>query len=93
MSSSEALTEREANETVIARCSSEEVSRILASAVEEDENEMDGGVDDDEDVAEWRQVIQDMTESIDSLPPFTDTSILMNLFARIHRRRHREGAT
>jgi hypothetical protein len=48
------------------------VSRILASAVEEDENERDGGRSgvDDEDVAEWRQVIQDMTESIDSFFSF-----------------------
>lgn len=48
------------------------MSRILASAVEEDENERDGGRSgvDDEDVAEWRQVIQDMTESIDSFFSF-----------------------
>ncbi len=50
------------------------MSRILASAVEEDENERNGDGDrsgvDDEDVAEWRQVIQDMTESIDSFFSF-----------------------
>lgn len=74
LSSSEALTERdeEENETATnnVRCSSEEVSRILASAAEADENEKDDV--DDEDVAEWRQVVTDMTECIDffSSSPF-----------------------
>jgi hypothetical protein len=74
LSSSEALTERDEEENETAgtnnvRCSSEEVSRILASAAEADENEKD----DDEDVAEWRQVVTDMTECIDffSSSPFS----------------------
>ena len=65
---SSSLTERdeEENETATnnVRCSSEEVSRILASAAEADDNEKD-----DEDVAEWRQVVTDMTECIDFFPP------------------------
>lgn len=56
-SSSGASTERE--EPPNARCSSDEVSRILAVAAEEDENECCDG---NEDLEEWRQVVDDMTE-------------------------------
>ena len=74
---SSSLTERdeEENETATndVRCSSEEVSRILASAAEADDNEKDDDDRvrdvDDEDVAEWRQVVTDMTECIDFCPP------------------------
>ncbi|XP_032778290.2 uncharacterized protein LOC116917044 [Daphnia magna] len=59
-SSSGASTERE--EPPNARCSSDEVSRILAVAAEEDENECCDG---NEDLEEWRQVVDDMTECIE----------------------------
>ncbi|KAI9563968.1 hypothetical protein GHT06_007706 [Daphnia sinensis] len=59
-SSSGACTEREEQSNV--RCSSEEVSRILAVAAEEDENECDGN----EELEEWRSVINDMTECMEN---------------------------